>query len=115
MRGERHLCRTAPELRPLPKKTLSPPPADADLLTDACPFSRRDLPALNERQRLAMQHIHAHGVITRVEYASLTGNISARTMQNDLRRLVDLGVIKRVGGGPNTSYVLVRRPLNSTK
>lgn len=68
------------------------------------------LPALNRRQMLALQHIRTHGVITRAEYERLVGrNISARTMQNDLRHLVELGVLKRLGGGPKTRYTLSRQ------
>jgi len=53
------------------------------------------------------RYMRKNGGITRLGYENLTGgDISARTMQNDLRMLIDLGVIKRVGGGPKTRYTL---------
>ena len=65
------------------------------------------MPGLNDRQMLALQHMRKNGGITRSEYEKLTDrDISARTMQNDLRMLIDLGVIRRVGGGPKTRYIL---------
>ncbi len=86
-------------------RSLQPPPQSEP------PRPSGTVSPLNERQMLALQHIRMHGGITRMEYETLAGgNISARTMQNDLRGLVELGVLKRVGGGPKTRYLLSRRP-----
>jgi DNA-binding NtrC family response regulator len=65
------------------------------------------IPGLNDRQLLAVQYMRKNGGITRSEYENLAGgDISPRTMQNDLRMLIELGVIRRVGGGPKTRYTL---------
>ena len=62
---------------------------------------------LNDRQMLALQYIRKHGGITIAEYKNLTsGDLSTRTMQYDLRLLLDLQVIRRVNRGPKTRYIL---------
>jgi transcriptional regulator with AAA-type ATPase domain len=71
------------------------------------PRTSASIPGLNDRQLLAVQYMRKNGGITRSEYENLTGgDISSRTMQNDLRMLIELGVIRRVGGGPKTRYTL---------
>ena len=78
---------------------LPPPPAQTHAVASG----------LNDRQLIALQYMRRNGGITRAEYENLTGgNISARTMQNDLRMLMELRVIRRVGGGPKTRYVPVQ-------
>jgi transcriptional regulator with AAA-type ATPase domain len=88
-------------------------PEEREETKPAAPDSRSgaalSLPPLNDRQMSALRHIRARGVITRSEYEELAGDgISVRTMQNDLRHLVDLGVLRKTGGGPKTRYVLLR-------
>lgn len=64
-----------------------------------------DTRGLSERQLRALAFIHEHGELSRAEYGSLFGSaLSARTAQNDLRELVERGILIRVGGGPGTRY-----------
>ena len=90
---------------PLPSAAETPREAAASLLP---PRADAATPGLNDRQMLALQYMRENGGgITRSAFAHLTGGgISARTMQNDLRMLAELGVIRRVGGGPKTRYIL---------
>jgi predicted HTH transcriptional regulator len=61
---------------------------------------------LNERQARALAFVREHGEITRSLYEGIVGrDVSARTAQNDLRELIDRGILKRVGAGPGTRYV----------
>ncbi|MDL2316212.1 sigma 54-interacting transcriptional regulator [Desulfovibrio sp. OttesenSCG-928-A18] len=65
---------------------------------------------LNERQALALSYINEQGQITRAQYEDVAGKgVSARTAQNDLRELVDMGILTRIGAGPGTRYVLIKR------
>ncbi len=62
---------------------------------------------LNERQVRALRYIRRTGGLTRTEYEAVVGQeVSARTAQNDLRDLVTLGILERVGAGPGTHYTL---------
>lgn len=61
---------------------------------------------LNERQLRALVFVRERGEITRPQYEAVAGqDVSSRTAQNDLRELVDRGILKRVGAGPGTRYV----------
>lgn len=64
------------------------------------------LTGLNDRQMRAIAFIRRHGEITRPEYEEITGQgVSSRTAQNDLRELVERGILFRVGAGPGTRYI----------
>lgn len=66
---------------------------------------------LNERQLRAISFIRQYGEITRPEYENVAGQgVSSRTAQNDLRDLVERGLIARVGAGPGTRYIGVGKP-----
>jgi len=61
-------------------------------------------PRLEPHHRLILDHIDAHGSITQKEY----GDISDRSLasrKNDFARLVELGLIRQVGGGRSAHYV----------
>ncbi len=58
---------------------------------------------LNPHDRLILAHIDAHGYITDKEYARLTERAKA-TRTLDFNRLIQLGLIKRLGSGRNTHY-----------
>lgn len=60
---------------------------------------------LNERQKSCVEYLEEKGHITRAEYVDLTG-VSLRTANYDLKELEDAGLLKRVGGGRSTKYVL---------
>ena len=62
---------------------------------------------LNERQRRALTLLHGRGGFTRAEYEEFAGSeLSSRTAQNDLRELVELGIVTKAGAGPGTRYIL---------
>ena len=47
--------------------------------------------------------------MTRAQYEDIAGReLSARTAQNDLKELVELGFLERVGAGPGIRYLLRR-------
>lgn len=49
----------------------------------------------------------AEGSITRARYEELAGgDMSSRTAINDLQDFVDRGVLRKVGRGPATRYVV---------
>lgn len=59
--------------------------------------------ALNERQLRALELVRRTGEMTRTQYEAVADKgVSSRTAQNDLRELVDLGILERVGAGPGT-------------
>jgi DNA-binding NtrC family response regulator len=63
---------------------------------------------LSERQLRALAFVRQHGEISRAEYETVVGmELSSRTAQNDLRELVERGILQRVGAGPGTRYVAV--------
>jgi ATP-dependent DNA helicase RecG len=70
------------------------------------PFTPERLRALglNDRQVEAVRYARAHGRITNREYRHVTG-ISDEGARLDLRRLVDLGVLRPHGKGRSASYV----------
>lgn len=64
----------------------------------------------NERQKAVWPTAVRQGQISRVEYQELAGqDVSSRTAQLDLKELVKLGVLKKVGGGPKVRYLLVKK------
>ena len=64
--------------------------------------------SLNERQTQALVYIRLKGEMTRAQYETVVGQqVSSRTAQNDLRELVELGLLQRVGAGPGTRYEIV--------
>jgi Fic family protein len=52
-----------------------------------------------------LEHIKKNGFITDRDYAELTDRAKA-TRTYDFQRLLDLEMIERRGGGPNTFYIL---------
>jgi DNA-binding NtrC family response regulator len=72
------------------------------------------LERLNERQSRCLQFLQINGEITRAQYESLAGQgICARTAQNDLKELVKLGILERLGAGPGVHYVLLRQEVDA--
>ena len=56
-----------------------------------------------------LEFLRANGAMTRAQYEGIAGReLSARTAQNDLKELVELGVLERVGAGPGVRYTLRR-------
>ena len=62
---------------------------------------------LNERQLRALHFARKQGRISRPQFEEVAGvDVSARTLQNDLRELVERGIFRRIGAGPATYYEL---------
>lgn len=60
---------------------------------------------INERQLYALKLAKLKGSFTRLEYEESCGaDVSNRTLQNDLRQLMELELIERHGSGPGTFY-----------
>jgi len=66
-----------------------------------------ELPILdiNERQKKALEYLQNKGTITRRKYLDIT-NVSTRTANNELKNLVEKGLIKRKGKGRAVHYIL---------
>jgi len=62
--------------------------------------------SLNERQMKALEFLKEHKRITSKKYADLFG-ITDRMARNDLRKLVNKKVIRRVGTSDKTSYYIL--------
>lgn len=62
---------------------------------------------LNERQSKLLKLIRERGYISRREY-QLKLNINERTARMDIERLLQLGLIRKVGSGKNVRYALAR-------
>jgi len=63
-------------------------------------------PALNERQKKAIEYVKKHGKITRNEYEKLF-NVSSRTAIRDLNFLVDNSVFEKQGINKNSHYIII--------
>ncbi|XP_051912378.1 protein adenylyltransferase FICD-like [Hippocampus zosterae] len=62
-------------------------------------------PRLEPHHRLILEHLESHGSITQQEYGGIS-NRSLASRKNDFARLVELGLIRPVGGGRSIHYVL---------
>jgi len=61
---------------------------------------------LNERQKKAIEYLQTHQTLTRREYCEFT-NTSPRTAHRDLADLVKRGLLRSVGKGRSSRYILV--------
>ena len=62
---------------------------------------------LNLRQQAALVFLQEHGTITTAQYVALTDvAISEQMARRDLRTLIQVGLIRRVGQARRTQYVL---------
>ena len=69
------------------------------------PAARPSFEGLNERQQRALDFAREKGRISRPQFEEVAGaDVSARTLQNDLRELVERGIFRRIGAGPSTYY-----------
>lgn len=105
-----HAAYRAAKVRPLQwrKTPGAPSPVPATVPVPVAPPASisPQLDGLNERQLRAMAFIRQYGEITRPEYEEVAGQeVSSRTAQNDLRELVERGILIRVGAGPGTRYI----------
>lgn len=96
---QRFAVHGVPERLPPPFNAKMPPP---NALSFPSSFD-----GLNERQLRALDFAREHGRISRPQFGEVAGaDVSARTLQNDLRELVERGILKRIGAGPATCYEL---------
>lgn len=87
-------------------------PGDRILDLVADPTERVDLRTLglNERQIEAIRILRNEGkAISNAEYRNMFG-VSDRTALRDLTAMIDLGLIRRIGNGPQSFYVAQDRP-----
>ncbi|MCE7981878.1 MAG: DeoR family transcriptional regulator [Caldilinea sp. CFX5] len=62
---------------------------------------------LNPRQQAALAFLQEHGAITTAQYVALTDvAISEQMVRRDLRTLLQLGLLRRIGQAHSTQYVL---------
>ncbi len=61
---------------------------------------------LTERQARALGHVLEHGRLTIAEYQKLYPEMSRRTLQRDLRALVEKGLLRRREGSNRLEYVI---------
>ncbi len=61
-------------------------------------------PRLEPHHRLILDRIEAHGSISQRDYGQISGR-SLASRKNDFARLVELGLIRQVGGGRSVHYV----------
>lgn len=94
--GEAAFAAPLPETHP-----QGAPPRSPSASQSALP-----LQGLNERQLRAIDLVRERREITRAQYEEVSGqDVSPRTLQNDLRELVERDIFRRVGAGPGTRYV----------
>jgi ATP-dependent DNA helicase RecG len=68
----------------------------------------RHIQGLNDRQLKAIEYVRIHQKLTRKGYCQLTG-ISARTAHRDLTDLVERGLLRNIGKGRGTHYILAKK------
>jgi DeoR/GlpR family transcriptional regulator of sugar metabolism len=64
---------------------------------------------LNERQARALGHLIQHGKLTIQDFEALFPSVNRRTLQRDLKGMLDKGFVAEVGAGvtdPTRHYVL---------
>lgn len=61
---------------------------------------------LNHRQKKALTFVNQHGLITNRDYRKLFPDISSRTALNDLRELVDEGILQKKGSTKGAYYII---------
>ena len=62
-------------------------------------------PRLDPHHRLVLDYIAERGSITQKEFGQISGR-SLASRKNDFARLLELGLIRQVGGGRSVHYVL---------
>jgi predicted transcriptional regulator len=69
---------------------------------------------LSDRQAKALGHILEHGSLTIQDYERLCPAVNRRTLQRDLKVMVDLGLMIEKSTGPTDptkQYLMTERPL----
>jgi len=89
------------------------PRAYKDSTLSSKPSSRRDVlvkqHGLNDRQAKALGHLIQHGKLTIQDFEALCPTVNRRSLQRDLKGMLDKKLIVEVGAGatdPNRHYVL---------
>jgi len=68
----------------------------------------RKMVKFNDRQRQALEYVREQGSISNQEYRQAFG-VSNKTAYQDLKALIELGMLQKVGHGKQTRYVLLSR------
>lgn len=63
---------------------------------------------LNERQLKAVRHAKIKGRINNAQYRDITGT-SARTALRELRQLMEIGIIEKVGGSGQSAHYIIAK------
>ena len=80
-------------------------PIPVSIRSDVLAQTRR----LNPRQAGALDHLLAHGKLTLGELESIFPDVNRRTLQRDLKAMLDKELLREVATGPtdpNRHYVL---------
>ena len=67
-------------------------------------FGRTDT---NERQNKALNYLLEHGALTIKEYESICPEINRRTLQRELKQMIELGAIQGEGATNQLVYKLI--------
>jgi len=62
--------------------------------------------SLNERQKKALDYLKSHGAITNKQYRTIN-NITKINAYRDIDDLLKKAIIRQVGSGVQTSYILI--------
>jgi len=90
---------------PQEHRGMSAPTAAYPTAPSSSSVTPPSLDNLNERQLRALHFARKQGRISRPQFEEVAGvDVSARTLQNDLRELVERGIFRRIGAGPATYY-----------
>lgn len=69
-------------------------------------FEKKEIIKLNKRQKKALEYMNEHKIITNKEYRELFPEITSRTALNDLKDLIDKGLLKKEGTTKNAYYTI---------
>jgi len=61
---------------------------------------------LNDRQRKAIAYTLEHASLALQDYAELFPKVNKRTLQRDLKAMVDKSILVQKGAGPTAHYCL---------
>ncbi|ADZ09362.1 putative transcriptional regulator [Methanobacterium lacus] len=91
----------------LPKPIFEIKAGDFVVILNKYKITDEILRELNKRQQKAIDYLFLENRITNKEYRSINIGISRSTALNDLKELVDKGIIALEGSGPGAHYILV--------
>ena len=69
-------------------------------------FEKKEIIQLNKRQKKALEYVSEHSMITNRHYNELFPAITSRTALNDLKDMVDKGLLPKEGKTKNAYYII---------